>query len=112
MLQCAVYDGLVMTNIRNQKDQPSDAPLTDEEFDAWWPFSDDDLDEYERELEESLRHYEWVPPPHLDQERRLARMRIRHILAEQYTDGLLGYKAVDSETPTEPNTATVGDDDS
>ena len=101
-----------MSGSKNEKDQPSDAPLTDEEFDAWWPFSDDDLDEHERELEESLRDYEWVPPPHLDEERRLARMRIRRILAEKYPDGIPGSRAVDAEAPTKPNTATVGDDDS
>ena len=101
-----------MSGSKNERDQPSDAPLTDEEFDAWWPFSDDDLDEYERELEESLRDYEWVPPPHLDEERRLARMRIRRILAEKYPDGIPKNKVVDSETPTEPDAATVGDDDS
>lgn len=47
-----------MGSDKNQNDQQSGAPLTYEGFDAWWPFSDDDLDEYEREIEESLRDYE------------------------------------------------------
>ena len=38
---------------KNKIDQTSDAPLTDEEFDAWWPFNDDDLDEDEREITDS-----------------------------------------------------------
>ena len=58
-----------MSGNENKIDPTSDAPLTDEEFDAWWPFSDDDLDEYEREIEEAFRDYELVFPPHLDEER-------------------------------------------
>ena len=50
-----------MSGSENKIDPTSDAPLTDEEFDAWWPFSDDDLDDYEREIEESLRVDDWVP---------------------------------------------------
>ena len=100
-----------MTGAQNERTPRSAAPLTDEEFDAWWPFSDDDLDEYERELEESLRDYVWVPPPHLHDERRLARMRIRNILAEKYPDGIPGDKSADLEAPAQSDAATVGDDD-
>lgn len=77
-----------MSGSENNNDQFSDAPLTDEEFDAWWPFNDDDLDEYEREIEESLHDYELVFQPHLEEERRQARMRVRRILAEKYPDGI------------------------
>ena len=102
-----------MNGSKNKDDQFSDAPLTDEEFDAWWPFSDDDLDEYEREIEESLRDYEWVPPPHLDEERRQARMRVRRALAEKYPDGLPGAKADDVRATGQPNTTgAAADDDS
>ena len=75
-------------------------PLTDAEFDAWWPFSDDDLDDDERELAESLRDYEWVPPPHLDEERRQARVRVRRALAEEYPDGIPQSKADGAGSPT------------
>ena len=101
-----------MSGNENKIDPTSDAPLTDEEFDAWWPFNDDDLDEYEREIEESLRDYEWVPPPHLDEERRQARMRVRRVLAEKYPDGLPGAKATNARAEGQPNTAApAGDDD-
>ena len=89
-----------MSGSENKIDPTSDAPLTDEEFDAWWPFSDDDLDDYEREIEESLRDYEWIPPPHLEEERRQARMRVRRSLAEKYPDGIPERKAADQ--PTKP----------
>ena len=58
-----------MSGNENKIDPTSDAPLTDEEFDAWWPFSDDDLDEYERGIVEAFRDHELVFPPHLDEER-------------------------------------------
>ncbi len=100
-----------MSGSQEKNDQISDAPLTDEEFDAWWPFSDDDLDEYEREIEESLRDHEWVPPPHLDEERRQARMRVRRELAEKYPDGIPGAKAADARATGQPNTTAAAADD-
>ena len=100
-----------MSGIENQIDPTADAPLTDEEFDAWWPFSDDDLDDFEREIEESLRADDWVPPPHLEEERRQARMRIRRILAEKYPDGIPGSKTAHANLPGQPEPAATADDD-
>ena len=100
-----------MSGSENKIDPTSDAPLTDEEFDAWWPFSDDDLDDYEREIEESLRDYEWIPPPHLEEERRQARMRVRRSLAEKYPDGIPERKAADPSPQSQPNAAAPAADD-
>ena len=100
-----------MSGNENKIDPTSDAPLTDEEFDAWWPFNDDDLDEYERGIVEAYRDHEWVPPPHLDEERRQARMRVRRVLAEKYPDGLPGAKAADVRAAGQPNTAAPAADD-
>ncbi len=92
------------------KDRPADAPLTDEEFDAWWPFSDDDLDDYEREIVESLRDYTWDPPPHLEEERRQARAKVRRILAAKYPNGIPNNKAADPEPSGRPAISTPDDD--
>ena len=72
----------------------------------------DDLDECEREITESLHDYEWVPPPHLEEERRQARMRVRRILAEKYPDGIPGGKATDAKSPTPPHPAATAGEDS
>ena len=100
-----------MSGNENKIDPTSDAPLTDEEFDAWWPFSDDDLDEYERGIVEAFRDHELVFPPHLDEERRQARMRVRRELAEKYPDGLPGAKAAAGTPAGQPNTAAPAADD-
>ena len=100
-----------MSGSENKIDPTSDAPLTDEEFDAWWPFSDDDLDDYEREIEEALRVDDWVPPPHMEEERRQARMRVRRFLAEKYPDGIPGSKTADGQLPNQPDLAATADDD-
>jgi hypothetical protein len=94
----------------NQNDRPSDAPLTDEEFDAWWPLNYDDLDEYEREIEESLRDYEWVPPPHLEEERRRARVRVRRILADQRPKPVAQSGPDSAESPHQSNASAADDD--
>ena len=70
------------------------------------------MDEDEREITESLRDYEWVPPPHLEEERRRARMRVRRILAEKYPDGIPGGKATDAKSPIPPHPAATAGDDS
>ena len=100
-----------MTNIQNQKHQPSDAPLTDEEFDAWWPFSDDDLDEYEREIEKSLEGYEILPDPNWQENKRRIEEMARRALSQKHpgrmTDeqkrllppGLLAYWRGEATTP-------------
>ena len=94
----------------NENDRPADAPLTDAEFNAWWPFSDDDLDKYERDLEESLGDYEWVPPAYLDEDRRRARMRIRSMLAEKYPNGIPGNEPPDVATSGGPDISAAADD--
>ena len=99
-----------MSGSENKIDPTSDAPLTDEEFDAWWPFSGDDLDDYEREIEESLRVDDWVLPPHLEEERRQARMRVRRILAERYPDGIPAGKAPEAGSPSQLEPAATDDD--
>ena len=100
-----------MMSSENKTAPTSDTPLTDEEFDAWWPFSDDDLDDYEREIEESLRVDDWVLPPHLEEERRQARMRVRRILAERYPDGIPAGKAPEAGSPGQLDLdATAADD--
>lgn len=48
-------------------------PMDDKEFDAWWPFNDDDLDEFEREIEESLKDYEIVPDPNWEEKSGVSR---------------------------------------
>ncbi len=100
-----------MGGSENKIDPTSDAPLTDEEFDAWWPFSDDDLDDYEREIEEALRVDDWVPPPHLEEERRQARMRVRRFLAEKYPDGIPGGKVAEAGSPGQLDLDATADDD-
>ena len=101
-----------MSGSKNEKDRPADAPLTDEEFDAWWPFSDDDLDEDEREIVESLRDYEWVPPPHLEEERQKARARVRSILASKYPNGIPNNKVPIADSTNAPDISPAADDDS
>ncbi|MYC32160.1 MAG: hypothetical protein F4X64_03165 [Chloroflexi bacterium] len=101
-----------MSGSEKKNDRPADSPLTDEEFDAWWPFSDDDLDEYEREIVKSLRNYEWVPPSHLDEERRKARARVRSILAMKQPNGLPDGKAHDTDSLRQHDISTAADLDS
>ena len=95
----------------NKADGQAVPPLSDEEFDAWWPFRDDDLDDFEREIEESLRDYEWVPPPHLEDERRRARMRVRRVLADQHAKPI-AQTGSDGAEPANQSNASASDDDS
>lgn len=91
-----------MSGSENKIDPTSDAPLTDAEFDAWWPFGDDNLDEYEREIVESLSDYQWTPPPHLAEGRRQARIKVRRFLADKYPDGIPGDETGNAELTTQP----------
>ncbi len=75
---------------KNKVNQPSDAPLTEAEFNAWWPFSDDDLDDYEKEIEASLSDYEPVLPLHLEAERQESRAKVRRLLSEKYPNDIPG----------------------
>ena len=100
----------IVEGSENTKDRPADVPLTDKEFDAWWPFSDDDLDEYERDIVESFGDYEWDPPPHLEEERRQARAKVRRILAAKYPNDIPNNKTAYPGPPSHPTTSVPDDD--
>ena len=86
-------------------------PMDDKEFDAWWPFNDDDLDEFEREIEESLKDYEIVPDPnweerkrHIEETARRARSRaypagLTEEQQKKFPPGLLAYWRGEAPTP-------------
>ena len=97
-----------------QNEKQSRSPMSGEEFDVEWPF-DDGLDEYEREIEEALRDYEWVPDPHLEVKKIRAQEMARRTLAkehpgrmteeqeQQLPPGLLAYWRGEAPTPyTDP----------
>ena len=94
-----------------QNERQAQPPMTDEEFDAWWPFSDDDLDEYEREIEESLPEYKALPDSDFEETRQRAEETARRTLAkkrpgrmteeqlDQLPPGLLAYWRGEAPTP-------------
>ena len=63
-------------------------PMSDEEFDAWWPFDDSDLDEFEREIEESLKDYDILPNPNWEAKRKRAEEMARLARGSAYPAGL------------------------
>ena len=85
--------------------------MTDEEFDAWWPFNDDDLDEFEREIEESLKGYKILPDPNFEEKKKRAEATARRTLANKHPGrmteeqrkllppGLLAYWRGEAPTP-------------
>ena len=90
-------------------------PMDDEEFDAWWPFSDDDLDEFEREIEESLKGYDILPDPNWEEKKRRIQETARRARVKKYPGdmteeqrkllppGLLAYWRGEAPTPyTDP----------
>ena len=90
-------------------------PMDDEEFDAWWPFSDDDLDEFEREIEESIRDYDILPDPNWEEKKRHIQEMARRARVKKYPEdmteeqrkllppGLLAYWRGEAPTPyTDP----------
>ena len=90
-------------------------PMDDEEFDAWWPFNDDDLDEFEREIEESLKDYKLLPDPNFEEKKKRAEETARRTLAKEHPGrmteeqrkllppGLLAYWRGEASTPyTDP----------
>ena len=102
-----------MSDEKIEKKPPSD--MTDEEFDAWWPFNDDDLDEFEREIEESLKGYKLLPDPNFEEKKKRAEETARRTLAKkhpgrmteeqrkQLPPGLLAYWRGEAPTPyTDP----------
>lgn len=82
--------------------------------DDYWPFPDD-LDEFEREIEESLKDYEVVPDPYFEAKKRYAEETARRTraskhpglipeeLERQLPPGLLAYCRGEAPTPyTDP----------
>ena len=63
-------------------------PMDDKEFDAWWPFNDDDLDEFEREIEESISVDEILSDPNWEEKKRRIQEAVRHSRSSQYPAGL------------------------
>ena len=87
-------------------------PLNDAEFDAWWrSFGDIHLDEFEREIEESLQDYEILPDPNWEDNKRRAEEMARRTLAKEHPGrmseeqrkklppGLLAYWRGEAATP-------------
>ena len=95
----------------NKIDGLTEAPLSDEEFDAWWPFSDDDLDESEREIEADLGDLQWTPAPHLENERKRARDRVRRALSNRHEDPIGSPESPNVE-PTSRFDASAADGES
>ncbi len=90
-------------------------PMSDEEFDAWWPFDDSDLDEFEREIEASLKDYEILPDPNWEEKKKRIEEMARRTLASKHPGriteelrkklppGLLAYWRGEAPTPyTDP----------
>ena len=48
---------------------------------GWWPYGDLELDDYERELEESIARGEWRSVPNLAEEKERARQMARNTMA-------------------------------
>ena len=48
---------------------------------GWWPYGDLELDDYERELEESIARGEWRSVPNLGEEKERARQMARNTMA-------------------------------
>ena len=99
-----------MNGDRNERQTPP--PLNDAEFDAWWrSFDDNDLDEFEREIEESLQDYEILPDPNWEDNKRRAEEMARRTLAKEHPGrmseeqrkklppGLLAYWRGEAATP-------------
>ena len=92
-------------------------PMDDEEFDAWWSssFGDVNLDDFEREIEESLQGYELLPDPDWEEKKRHIEEAARRTLAKEHPGrmteeqrkllppGLLAYWRGEAPTPyTDP----------
>ena len=96
---------------RDKYEPRTPPPLTDEEFDAWWPFSEADLDEYEQGIEKSLEGYEILPDPDWQANKRRIEEMARRTLAQKIPGrmteeqkrrlppGLLAYWRGEAPTP-------------
>lgn len=94
-----------------KNDGQRETPLSDEEFDAWWPFRDDALDDVEREIEEDLGNLDWCPEPHLDDKRSRARDRIRRALSRRRQSHMGSLKSSEVE-PASQFDASAADGES
>ena len=105
-----------MNGDRNERQTPP--PLNDEEFDAWWrSFGDNHLDEFEREIEESLKDYEILPDPNWEEKKRRIEEMARRARSSAYPagmteeqqqkfpPGLLAYWRGEAATPYDDPTA-------
>lgn len=99
-----------MNGDRNERQTPP--PLTDEEFDAWWlSFDDNHLDEFERDIEESLKDYEVLSDPNWEEKKRRIQEMARRARGSAYPaemteeqqkkfpPGLLAYWRGEAATP-------------
>ena len=68
----------MMTNLDEQEWQPKWVFLDGV---GWWPYGDLDLDDYERELEESIARGEWRSVPNFEEEKERAREIARNTMA-------------------------------
>ena len=61
-----------MNGDRDERQTPP--PMNDEEFAHWWrSFDDNDLDKFEREIEESLKDCEILPDPNWEEKSDVSR---------------------------------------
>ena len=64
-------------------------PMDDEKFDGWWrSFDDNNLDEFERDIEESLEDYEILPDPNWEEKKRRIQEMARRARGSAYPAGL------------------------
>lgn len=64
-------------------------PTDGEKFHEWWrSFDDNDLDEFEREIEESLKDYEILPDPNWEEKQRVIQEMARRSRSSAYPAGM------------------------
>ena len=105
-----------MNGDRDERQTPP--PMNDEEFARWWrSFDDNDLDKFEREIEESLKDCEILPDPNWEEKKRRIQEMARRARASAYPaemteeqkkkfpPGLLAYWRGEAATPYDDPTA-------
>lgn len=64
-------------------------PMDDEKFDDWWrSFDDNNLDEFEKDIEESLKDCEILPDPNWEEKKRRIQEMARRARGSAYPAGL------------------------
>ena len=64
-------------------------PMDDEKFDHWWrSFDDNNLDEFEKDIEESLKDCEILPDPNGEEKKRRIQEMARRARGSAYPAGL------------------------